>query len=360
MRRLVLIFATMAFVSQAPSPRAEDAPRFTDEMNPLCQHRVPSALNGVCGVIDPTDGKAAPVEPLTGDRVNSLTAILNSDFVLLGEVHDNPVHHRLQARFIAARHADRQPRGLSQTAVVFEHIEVGSQPVIDRFEASWRATRRPNDQPPPSAKDAARRLLQDLNWHNSGWPHGSIFSPIFNVVMERNIPMIAGNAARADVRRVAREGIDALPLTERNRLQLDKDLPAPLSSALRTVLKASHCGMLPASAIPNMAAAQRLRDATMATEMRRAAQLYGSAVLLAGNGHIRTDRAVPWHLRKLAPGKSIYAVAIVEVEEGETAPQSYIPRDPDGKPAADLVILTKKLVREDPCKRMRKGASPQK
>jgi hypothetical protein len=44
----------------------------------------------------------------------------------------------------------------------------------------------------------------------------------------------------------------------------------------------------------------------------------------------------------------------VEVEEGNTDPQSYLPRDPDGRPAADFLVFTSRAERGDPCEKMRK------
>ena len=51
-----------------------------------------------------------------------------------------------------------------------------------------------------------------------------------------------------------------------------------------------------------MAAAQRYRDAHMADCPHRGSARHGSAILIAGNGHVRADRGVPWHIRQRAPG----------------------------------------------------------
>jgi len=44
---------------------------------------------------------------------------------------------------------------------------------------------------------------------------------------------------------------------------------------------------------------------------------------------------------------------MVEVEEGKSDPATYLPRDPDGKPAADMLIFTPRHERPDPCAKMR-------
>jgi uncharacterized iron-regulated protein len=80
-----------------------------------------------------------------------------------------------------------------------------------------------------------------------------------------------------------------------------------------------------------MALAQRARDATMAERMRA---LPPPVVLIAGDGHARTDRAVPAHL------PAALAIAFVEVDPGV--------RDPKAAPY-DYVWYTPRATDEDPC-----------
>ena len=77
-----------------------------------------------------------------------------------------------------------------------------------------------------------------------------------------------------------------------------------------------HCGLMPASAFGNMNIAQRFRDAHQARALVDAAEANGSAFLLAGNGHVRTDRAVPWYVRRMAPGRKVVSVMLLEVTAG--------------------------------------------
>ena len=45
---------------------------------------------------------------------------------------------------------------------------------------------------------------------------------------------------------------------------------------------------------------------------------------------------------------------LAEVEDGKNDPLDYVPRDPDGKPAIDAVILTPRAERPDPCEAMKR------
>jgi uncharacterized iron-regulated protein len=180
-----------------------------------------------------------------------------------------------------------------------------------------------------------------------------LFLPIFEVAVTHALPMLPGHPARAEVRDVARRGLEALPADTVSRLGLDVPLPDALQSALLDELEASHCGLMPRTAFGNMALAQRYRDAHMAAALVDAAKKYGAAVLFAGNGHVRSDRGVPWDLARIAPERKVLSVLLIEVRDGRTDAATYVDRDPQGKPAADFVILTPRAERPDPCEAMR-------
>jgi uncharacterized iron-regulated protein len=276
------------------------------------------------------------------DPTENSPPVLPDGLVLLGEVHDNPAHHKLRGWLIAEA---VRARPQWRPAVVFEHIDTGRQPALDKFAALADGSR-----PSPTADD----LLRLLDWDKSGWPPAQVYRPLFEAVVDAKLPIIAGNAPRDLVRAVARGGSAASAPEERARLRLDDPMPAPLAGALDRELAESHCGALPPQAIPGMAAAQRYRDARLADALLSAAERDGSAILIAGNGHVRADRGVPWHIWQRAPRTPVISAVLVEVEDGKTDPTAYMPRDPDGKPAADLLIFTPRAERADPCEKFRK------
>ena len=257
--------------------------------------------------------------------------------ILLGEVHDNADHHVLRGRLLSFQVCFNAVPG----AAVLEHIRADQQGALD----GWQAL----------ADRTAAGLMRALDWPSSGWPKADMFEPLFAGAIHARLALFAGEPARGQVRAVARGGIAVLATTEIERLRLDEPLPAPLDAALAAELGGSHCGMLPASAIGGMSAAQRYRDAHMAAAMVAAMERRGSAILLAGNGHVRTDRGVPWHLRRMAPLKRT-AVSAAGRGRGRarTMPHDYLPRDPSGQPAADYIVFTPRVDRADPCEAMRK------
>ncbi len=272
------------------------------------------------------------------DLSHKLTA---QAMLLLGEVHDNPDHHRIQAWAIQIMAAHRAAAGQTPPAVVFEHIRA------DQAAALREVLARPAGADTPITPAA---LFDALSWQSSGWPAAQIFEPLFAAVLARRLPMLAGDPPRGRTREIARGGLSAIAEDERQRLGLATAMPQPLADALANELKGSHCGMLPDRAIPGMALAQRYRDAHLADALIAARQQHGAAILVAGNGHVRTDRGAAFALRQRAPDTRVVALTPFEVEDGKTDPQAYAPHDPAGAPATDFVIFTPRAERPDPCR----------
>ncbi len=258
--------------------------------------------------------------------------------VVLGEVHDNSIHHELRAYILghAARSDTRKP-------IIFEQLRTDRQPALDAF--AELQTKSPDQATLPEFK----RLT---DWDKSGWQQYN-YDPLLQEALVSNLPLYAGDVPRAAMMKVAKDGEGALPADERARLKLDVPLGPKLDDASLTELVESHCNTMPKEAMGGMAYAQRYRDATLADTVLKAAEKHGSAILIAGNGHVRTDRGVPWYIRQRAPGKKVVSVMLVEVEDGKTDPEAYVPRDPNGQPAADYIIFTPRAERQDPCEKMR-------
>lgn len=264
-----------------------------------------------------------------------------STVALLGEVHDNGDHHRIRAQLILALEARRG--GEPRPALVLEHIRADQDLALAALRALDRRERR-------SVAD----LFAALSWETSGWPDKALFQPLFEAALDAEWPILAGDLPSADIRAVARQGLAALPASELQRLGLATPLPAPAQADLLDELEKSHCGLLPKSAFGAMADAQRYRDAYMAHAVLDAERAHGRAILLAGNGHVRSDRGVPWHLRRLAPDARLATVMFLEVEGSKPAALDYLIRGSLDEPMADVVVLTRRAERPDPCTEMRK------
>ncbi|HXF53108.1 MAG TPA: ChaN family lipoprotein [Hyphomicrobiaceae bacterium] len=265
-------------------------------------------------------------------------ALAATPVVLLGEVHDNPDHHRIQAWAVGAVAEVAKSGSL---AVVFEQIRADQQHAVDRFAQTSAGSR------------TSAQLFRVLAWEETGWPSAEIYRPLFEVVIASSAAILAGHPARERVQAVAKAGAVALDPWERVRLDLDRPLPPALGDSLLEELAESHCRLMPKSALANVAEAQRYRDAHLARAVADAADRHDHVILIAGNGHVRRDRGVPWHLERMAPGKPVVSVVLAEVEAGQDDATAYGESRLGWERFADYVVFTPPAERPDPCEKMR-------
>lgn len=272
----------------------------------------------------------------------------NHALVILGEVHDNAWHHELRADILRrasamrSASADEARRG---PAAVFEHIRSDQQAALDLFSELSRKGQH---------LDRPAEFFRFLKWDQSGWPDKALFQPLFRAAITGRLPILPGDPPRETIRGVAKQGLAAtLPGDDIARMKLDQPLPPDQADAQLGELEISHCGLMPKAAFTTMAEAQRYRDAHLAEATLKAAEQHDGAILLTGNGHARSDRGVPLHLARMAPGKPVLTILLIEVEAGKTNPTVYIPRFASGRPAADYIVFTPRVERKDPCIEMR-------
>ncbi len=232
-----------------------------------------------------------------------------ADVILLGEVHDNPVHHAHQALAVGA---------LKPAALVFEMLS---------DDQALRIT--------PELRGSEEGLEAVLGWNDSGWPDFAMYYPIFPAAAEA--VMFGGALPRDEVRRAVSEGAaavlgDAAPL-----FGLDKPLPEGESDARQQGQMQAHCDALPEELLGGMVEAQRLRDAAMARAVLAAmAETGGPVAVITGNGHARKDWGVPQALGRAAPDLTVLSVGQLEAA-------------PETPPPFDLWLVTEPAERPDPC-----------
>ncbi|WP_163787070.1 ChaN family lipoprotein [Myxococcus vastator] len=256
-------------------------------------------------------------------------ALTQARFVVLGERHDQPDHHQLQAWLVQAL-----ATGGKKPALAFEMLDVGQQAAVDAALAQ-----APRD---------ADSLALAVNWAGSGWPDWSLYRPVFAAGLEAGLPIVAANLPRAQVRDLVMRGPDALAPELRQRLSLDTPLPEAVEQAMRKEQDEAHCGHLPQELLGPMVQAQRARDAHLADRLLSADQGQGG-VLITGNGHARTDRGVPARLAARAPGLEVRSVGLLEVDPKLREPVDYAAAFGAQSLPFDYVWFTPAVPMEDPC-----------
>lgn len=254
--------------------------------------------------------------PASGTFVDAETVFAHAArtrHVLIGEVHDNPDHHRFQLEALQALSRAGRPRALAMEQFDTEH-----QAALDAAPAEAEAL-------------AAAGRFDRRGWD---WPQ---YRPLVAFAAEHRWPLLAANLSRAQIR-----GAPPVSATPQVRSGLERDMID------------GHCGHRPgAAAMAAMVNAQLARDARMAGVLAQA--LPEGTVLIAGNGHVRRDRGAPLFL----DASQALVVGQLEVEPGRDSPADYL--RPDGFASLqsfDYVHFSARAPREDPCAGFRGMAPP--
>jgi len=256
---------------------------------------------------------------------------------LLGEIHDNPAHHRIRADLI---------RRIAATgvkpAVVFEQFDLEHDAELVAAQTGAR------NVPGTITADmlATAGVLDRKGWQ---WP---MHAPVIAAALAMGLPVRAANPARTELMRAARAPAGA-PLDTRWAARYAAAPWTPAEDAiLRADIADGHCNKLPPQAIPAIARAQRMRDAAMAQALTDAATVDG-AILIAGDGHVRRDIGVPVYLDVAA--SQVVSLGLVESDPNERSPAALADQFERSPARYDYVWLTDRATRDDPCAALPSG-----
>ena len=257
----------------------------------------------------------APPAPPQPPLQALLTAMRSRPLVLLGEVHDNAAQHVLRAQALRLL-----LEGGARPALLMEQFDRERQPDIARVLARTGATA---DEVIAAGAPEAGAM--------SGWDW-ALYRPYVALALDYRLTLVAANVSRADARRVVQDGLAALGF--------DATVPSGIELPQAKAIMAGHCGLLGEAEAQRMVGAQVARDQFMAAQVEaRATQ---GVVLLAGNGHVRSDIGVP---RWLAAATRARSVAIGLLDPGDPIAAAF-----------DVALTTAAQSRADPCEAMRASA----
>lgn len=275
-------------------------------LGPLAAARVGAAalmvlgLSG-CAVLPWTGQHERIIEQATGREISCAELarqVAASDFVLLGEQHDQAAHHQRRGALML----QVKTLGPAPVAVVAEHLPRGARVVFgDDLLGSLRAA----------------GFRGDL-WE---WPmHQALFASVAATAW----PLTGGNLRDDELRSVMKQGPSALPPAVQ-ALLARAPLDAAAQAALDADLTAAHGGSIPPDRLHAMRMAQRARDASMLTALQASGA--HPAVLVAGNGHVRQDYGVPQLIRSAQPTARVLSVGLLSIgqlEGGAARPYSHL------------------------------------
>ncbi len=292
---------------------ANDAPRFFDEDHPL--------INKIWDT-----NKQAFVQ-----KIEVISALLEADYIFLGESHDNPRHHALQNWALNVLiDADIKP------GVAFEMLNEAQLKGLDLNNIK-----------------TATALFDAVNWEESGWPHRALYHDLFQTVITAELALYSANLEKPLLREIISQ--TRAPSENVQQLLALRPLSDKESQAMLKELTTSHCDMLPEHHIAGMITGQRVRDARMALSLLDHKRSHATpAVLIAGNAHIRLDRGAPTFIHQHQPEAKTLSIAWHEVRAESLTPQQYTKIWHTSPLPFDYVWFTPRLDRPDPCEEIKR------
>ena len=258
--------------------------------------------------------------PAQADVAAIVAAARDADVVILGETHDNPEHHRIQAEVV---------RALQPAALVFEMIPQADEDLVNRLRAEG------------AERDV---IAAALRWTERGWPDFGFYAGILEAAPGARV--FGAGQPPAEIRQAAAEGAAAAFGPDASTYGLDTALPPQEQAAREALQAAAHCGMVPRERLPAMVEVQRFRDAGLADAALWARTLTGDGqvVVIAGTGHADRRRGMPAALAAADPELRVFALGQLESAPGADE-------------AFDAVQLAPPPPRGDPCEALRRNAA---
>lgn len=261
-----------------------------------------------------------------------LKATEQHQFILLGETHDNKRHHDLQLQLI-------------------EHLS-------ERFPATSVAYEMIDDEQAATLGDLNQydidSLVERLSESGDGWNYQVNYRALLATSLEKGLAIHPANIDKNKIMSLMQnEAFELDPEIQAWLIQMP--LEAELENSLRQEIVDSHCGMFTADVASPMVMVQRARDIVMARSL-----LDSSAekrVLIAGVGHVREDRGVPFYLTNQIPVSRVLTIGFIEVDPEKTTPEQYTARWDQARFPFDYVWFTASADREDPCLAFQSGQS---
>lgn len=234
----------------------------------------------------------------------------SADVLILGEIHDNPDHHRIQAQLIA----ETRPK-----AVVFEMLTPAQAALVNASDLADLSS-----------------LGRAIGWDAAGWPDFSLYAPVFAQLDGKTA--IGAAAPRQEVHAAFDKGAAAVFGPDASRFGLDQPLAKSEQDDRMALQFDAHCNAMPLEMMGGMVEAQRFRDAFFTKQTLNALARHGApVVVITGNGHARRDWGMPAIISLAAPEVSVISVGLLE-PDATVGPAQY-----------DIQFTAPAPQRADPC-----------
>jgi uncharacterized iron-regulated protein len=250
--------------------------------------------------------------------------------LLLGETHDNPVHHELQMKLLKAL-IDSGVR----PSLLMEQLNVEDQALLDQA-----LTGQDRDE----VLKSVTRLIK--------FNDAQFYSPFLAIAIDSKLPVIAANVSNQQLQPVISHGYAVYDKDDLIRLAVLKVWSQSRQNYLIKSMGGAHCGQIKDEIREGLTLSQRLRDALMVDSAIPG--LGRGVVAIVGSSHARRDIGLPIYFAARAPQARIMSIGFVEVSPGRTDPEAYAADSATGDAPFDVIWFTPRVDRPDPCAGMRK------
>jgi uncharacterized iron-regulated protein len=259
------------------------------------------------------------------DEATLLARISTANVLLLGETHDNPLHHEIQQKLLKARIESG-----ARPALMMEQLDAESQPALDRALAGSNRN---------EVLNSVAKLIKFTDWQ--------FYRPFLAIAIDNKLPVIAANIPSQRLQPVIWNGYAAYDADELKRLAVEEVWSESRQNYLVTHMGGAHCGQLRDELRAGLSRSQRLRDALMVDSA--VSSIGRSVVAIVGSSHARRDIGLPLYFAVRAPAARIFSIGFVEVSPGKTDPKAYEADSATGDAPYDVIWFTPRVERTDPC-----------
>ncbi len=257
-----------------------------------------------------------------------LARINSADVLLLGETHDNPMHHEIQQNLLKVRIDSGV--GTAMPALMMEQLDAESQSALNQA-----LTGRNRDE----VLNRVTKLIKFTDWQ--------VYQPLLAIAIDNKLPIIAANVSNQRLQPVVWRGYAAYDANELKRLAVEEVWSESRQNYLVKNMGGAHCGQLRDELREGLTRSQRLRDALMVDSA--IPSIARGVVAIVGSSHARRDIGLPLYFAARAPSARILSIGFIEVRQGATDPQAYGADSATGDAPYDVMWFTTRVNRSDPC-----------
>jgi uncharacterized iron-regulated protein len=236
------------------------------------------------------------------DYSDMLQKALESDVVLFGELHNNPIAHWLQYELTRDLFA-----AVGQNLVLgAEMFETDNQLLLDEYLGGLI----------PERNFRAEAKL----WNN----YSTDYSPLVEFAREQQLRFVATNIPRRYASLVNREGFEGLENLSAEARTLIPPLPVPYDPELPGYKAMLDMGGMPGHTNENFPKAQAIKDATMAHFIYQ--NMLGDGVFLHFHGtyHSNNYEGIVWYLQQISERMLLMTISTVEQEDISSLNEDFV------------------------------------